>query len=391
LRQQGLAPEWFQVDHESDYCAQLHAELDLIVTKYALPMFDAPRALQLVQERGLAIPVIVIAEPNNEEAALDCLRNGAADYLSSDRLARLGMAAVRAIEHTSRGTERMLAELVWRESLHQAVLRSLTAHLAVLDASGMVVLVNKPWEDPVCEHSLPHMMLARVGMNYLNGCQMILGDDADLAHQMIVGIQAVLNRTDDHFVLEYMRMQGSEERWFVLDVTPVDRNHVGAIVAHKNITLRKRAEVALEQERALLSRRVDEQTADLRLANAELARSARLKDEFLANMSHELRTPLNAILGLSEALQEQLYGSLNDKQLRTLRNIEESGRHLLALINDILDLSKIEAGKIDIDTCAIDVLAVCRTSLQFIAQQALHKQISLMTSFDPAVTWIMAD
>ena len=81
-----------------------------------------------------------------------------------------------------------------------------------------------------------------------------------------------------------------------------------------DITERKRAEEALEQERANLARRVAERTAELSVANAELTRTARLKDEFLANMSHELRTPLNAILGLSEALQEQVYGPLTERQ-----------------------------------------------------------------------------
>src|SRR5207247_7220087 len=113
----------------------------------------------------------------------------------------------------------------------------------------------------------------------------------------------------------------------------------------EDITERKCAQDALAEERALLARRVEERTADLSAANAELSRAARLKDEFLASMSHELRTPLNAVLGLSEALQELVYGPLTEHQARSLRTIEESGQHLLALINDLLDLSKIEAGK----------------------------------------------
>src|SRR2546430_11779955 len=86
---------------------------------------------------------------------------------------------------------------------------------------------------------------------------------------------------------------------------------------------RKQAEAALREERAFLARRVEERTAELRMANAQLERASRLKDEFLASMSHELRTPLNAILGLSEALQEEIYGQLNEKQLKTLNTIEE--------------------------------------------------------------------
>ena len=118
----------------------------------------------------------------------------------------------------------------------------------------------------------------------------------------------------------------------------------------------------MREERAFLARRVEERTVELRMANAQLERASRLKDEFLASMSHELRTPLNAILGLSEALQEEIYGQLNEKQLKTLYTIEESGRHLLSLINDILDLSKIEAGRLELNISSFTIESVCQAS-----------------------------
>ena len=157
------------------------------------------------------------------------------------------------------------------------------------------------------------------------------------------------------------------------------------------IVERKRVEAALEAERALLERRVAERTADLSLLNGELARASRLKDEFLASMSHELRTPLNAILGLSEALQEQVYGPLNDKQRQTLGSIEASGRHLLALITDILDLSKIGAGKFELDIGPVPVESVCQASLQLIKQAAHTQRLTVSFQLDSAVTTIQAD
>ncbi len=152
-----------------------------------------------------------------------------------------------------------------------------------------------------------------------------------------------------------------------------------------------RLDAALEAERASLARRVAERTAELSLANAELAKAARLKDEFLAAMSHELRTPLNAVLGMSEALQEQVYGPLNEKQLKSLRTIEDSGRHLLALINDILDLSKIEAGKVELQIGPASIGPVCQASLQFVKQTALKKQIQVSSTLDSQVTTLQAD
>ena len=154
---------------------------------------------------------------------------------------------------------------------------------------------------------------------------------------------------------------------------------------------RRQAEAALEAERTLLARRVEERTADLSAANAELARAARLKDEFLANMSHELRTPLNAIMGLSEALQEQVYGVLNEKQLKTLHTIGESGRHLLLLINDILDLSKIEAGKLELEIGEVSIEVVCQASLRFVKQASHDKRLGVSSTLDSKVTTIQAD
>lgn len=153
-----------------------------------------------------------------------------------------------------------------------------------------------------------------------------------------------------------------------------------------DITERKKAEEALAAERALLAQRVDARTAELSLANAELARAARLKDEFLAAMSHELRTPLNAVLGMSEALQEEVYGSLNDNQLTALARIEESGRHLLSLINDILDLSRIEAGKLELQITKVDIYAVCQSSLHFVDKAARDKQIKVSFELEENVS-----
>lgn len=102
-----------------------------------------------------------------------------------------------------------------------------------------------------------------------------------------------------------------------------------------------------------------------------------MKNEFLANMSHELRTPLNAILGMTEALQEQILGSINEKQLKALQTVERSGDHLLSLINDILDVAKIESGQIVLDCASINVAVLCQSSLTFIKQQAQKKSIQL--------------
>ncbi|MBX0329569.1 response regulator, partial [Oscillochloris sp. ZM17-4] len=161
--------------------------------------------------------------------------------------------------------------------------------------------------------------------------------------------------------------------------------------SQQELAERRRAEANLEAERAQLARRVTERTADLIAANAELARAARLKDEFLANMSHELRTPLNTILGRAEIMREHIYGPLTDQQEYAIGSIDESGRHLLALINDILDLSKIEAGKLDLQIAAVDIASLCHACVRMMAQAAAAKGISLSTTFDMAAERMEAD
>lgn len=115
----------------------------------------------------------------------------------------------------------------------------------------------------------------------------------------------------------------------------------------------------------------------LQQANEELLRATRLKDEFLANMSHELRTPLNAILGMTEGLQDEVFGAITDQQKTALRTIEKSGVHLLSLINDILDIAKIESGQIKLEKTRVSVVSLCQSSLVFVKQQALKKNIQL--------------
>ena len=123
-------------------------------------------------------------------------------------------------------------------------------------------------------------------------------------------------------------------------------------------------------------------------ANDELLRATKLKDEFLANMSHELRTPLNSILGLSEALQDQILGSLNEAQSKAIDTVVSSGEHLLSLINDILDLSKIVSGMMELDIAPVSVKNLCDSSLVFVKQIAFHKSIQVFSNIPPQINKI---
>src|SRR5438093_5668102 len=117
LRRAGFDPAWQRVETEPDYLAQLQGGLDAILADYTLPQFDALRALQLLQERGLDIPLIIVSGIISEEAAIECVKRGAADYLLKDRLARLGSAVTHALQEKKLREEKRQAEAaLWEEA-----------------------------------------------------------------------------------------------------------------------------------------------------------------------------------------------------------------------------------------------------------------------------------
>lgn len=125
--------------------------------------------------------------------------------------------------------------------------------------------------------------------------------------------------------------------------------------------------------------------------NRQLEMATRQKDEFLANMSHELRTPLNSILGMSEAIQIGVYGPLDQPKVQPIQRIEESGRHLLSLINDILDLAKIEAGKIALAPEPTNISALCTSVVRLMEETARGKGIELSSGYDPDIPDMLVD
>ncbi|MEX1348798.1 MAG: ATP-binding protein, partial [Desulfobacterales bacterium] len=131
------------------------------------------------------------------------------------------------------------------------------------------------------------------------------------------------------------------------------------------------------------------ETTQLKKEAAEAAN--RSKSEFLANMSHELRTPLNHIIGFAELLLDKHFGELNEQQDEYLNDIHQSSKHLLSLINDILDLSKVEAGKLDLEFDYVELMSVLKNSLVMIKEKAMKNGINLITNADDSPLTIQAD
>jgi signal transduction histidine kinase len=141
---------------------------------------------------------------------------------------------------------------------------------------------------------------------------------------------------------------------------------------------------ALAIQNARLFREIEEKSSQLEVASQH-------KSEFLANMSHELRTPLNAIIGFSEVLTDRMFGELNEKQEEYLKDIYASGTHLLSLINDILDLSKIEAGRMELELTEFDLPTAIENALMLVRERAGRRSLTLQTNIDDRLVQIQAD
>ena len=152
-----------------------------------------------------------------------------------------------------------------------------------------------------------------------------------------------------------------------------------------------RVEIPNRDELGALAANVNRMSEELGRLYRQIEAASRHKSEFLANMSHELRTPLNAIIGFSEVLLQRMFGELNPKQEEYLNDVLTSGRHLLSLINDILDLSKVEAGKMELELVDFDLPASIDNALTLVRERAVRRGVALQTAVDERVGEIRGD
>jgi PAS domain S-box-containing protein len=187
------------------------------------------------------------------------------------------------------------------------------------------------------------------------------------------------------------------DRWLNAKKIPIlhdDGTPIGLLVLADDITERKRASEALRAQNAELVAREAElaaQKAELKQRNLDLARADQMKSNFLATMSHELRTPLNAVLGFADLLIADEYGALGPLQKPVVRDILVAGRQLLALIDDVLNLSKIEAGRVEVRATAVDVGQLVTHACTMVASLAEARSIDIVNRVPPGVHRANAD
>jgi PAS domain S-box-containing protein len=279
-------------------------------------------------------------------------------------------------------TDRVRSEEALRQSetnlrslaeTHAATLDALPAHVALLGADGRILSVNRQWRDAMA--GADGAIFGGLGKDY----GAILDDDrGPLAAQkphLGEGMRAVLSGKRDLFSREYRGAGGPEPRWFKFVVAPVSPSEArGVVVMHFDISDRIKAEEAL------------------RAAKEQAEYANRSKSEFLANVSHELRTPLNAIIGFSEVMHREMFGALGRPQYRDYaKDIHDSGVHLLKIISDILDLSKIEAGKFELHREQLDLRDIVKSCLRLVKDRAHAGKLTLKTELPADLPQLFAD
>jgi HAMP domain-containing protein len=153
----------------------------------------------------------------------------------------------------------------------------------------------------------------------------------------------------------------------------------------------RRVDIPNRDELGVLAANLNRMNDELGRLYRELEAASRHKSEFLANMSHELRTPLNAIIGFSEVLEDRMFGEVNEKQAEYVRVILTSGRHLLSLINDILDLSKVEAGRMELDLGTFNLRMALENALTLVRERATRRGLALDLTVDERLEDVVAD
>ena len=287
------------------------------------------------------------------------------------------------IGHISELRTKGKKELEKEERFSENIITTIPDSLLVLDSDLRIKSANRTFYDTF--HVKPEKVIGSSISELLKDKEGKLNSEL----KKLFGTALTLN----NFELPY-QIQELGERIFNVRARGIfisPEEGVGELVVIQDITKRKKAEEGIRRLNEELEQKVSERTRELAIANKQLQEASQAKSGFLANMSHELRTPLNSIMGFSEILQGKTFGDLNEKQTRYVSNIHTSGKHLLGLINDILDLSKVEAGKIELkyeEFSLGDILSECQTLVNTMASK---KGISLGFKVENGLSTISAD
>jgi len=344
---------------------------DVVIIDYHLPDHDGLTVLERLVARGVTTPIIVATGAGSEEVAVRAMKLGAADYINKETDDKFFRLLPPLIERTLRQHElagqkqRAEAELRESEERLRSILASIDDAVLVTDRAGMFVAARAPSRAEGREEAGPDW----IGTTFRDVFPAGVAAAFERAFAAVQATGAVEQ-------LDYSLPLEGAERWFNAKVSPLNdsnRGFAGVTIVARDITARKLAE------------------DQLRLASLAADAASRAKSELLAGMSHELRTPLTAIIGYAEILLYEYFGPVNEKQKQQLDVVLQCSRHLLDLINDILDISKIESGKTELDLSRVQVGALVAHTIMLLKETAARRKISLEARVPPALASTVVD
>jgi len=378
LTKAGYRPVCERVTTGPELAAALERSWDLMVSDWMMPGFGGLQALEMLAARDVDLPCIVISGTPNEEAAVSALRAGALDFLSKDRPLRFVPAIERSLRESSVRRARLaaerelrLSEARYRTAFEHAPEPLLTYDLTrgrVLEANHAAVRLLDRTAEELRSNTLGGLSPARLSSGR---------DSVEAGREIIERLLA----GHDVAAHDWEFIDGAGE------LIPVELRLARMPSDHSKL-LRV---TILDQRERLRTEEVRRRAAELELQNRRIQEANRLKSEFLANMSHELRTPLNAIIGFAELLHDGQVDHDSPQHKEFLGDILTSGRHLLQLINDVLDLAKVEAGKLDFRPENVDVGKLIGEVISISRTTSAKKNINVELVADPSLTGIVID
>lgn len=343
-------------------------EWDIIISDYAMPHFNGMDALEIYKKTGIDIPFIIVSGRIGEETAVELMKAGAHDYIMKSNMLRLAPAIERELNdaNTRRQHKQAQIELIESEERFRSVIES--APISVIVSSTCTIISWNPTSEEMFGYKEDEVLGKPITMLMPERFREV----HEKAMQRIIKSGTLPKRLARNKEYVGLRKDGAE---FPLELSVAcwkikDELFFSGII--HDITERKQAE-------------------EIRLDNMHLKYANSAKTEFISSVSHDLRSPLNSIIGFSELLIKNTVGSLNEKQEHYVDNVIVSSKHLLDLINDILDISKVEAGKIELLIEKIPLAASIDETLMLMSEKAMKHSIKINKQYDPDIDLIEVD
>jgi signal transduction histidine kinase len=376
LRKGGYAVSAERVKSTAELEDALGRTWDLLISDWSMPGFGGLQVLETIAARGLDLACIIVSGTPGEEAAVEALRAGALDFLSKDKPRRIVPAVQRALREAAdrRARVHVERELRFSEARYRTGFELAPEPLLAYDLDRRVILDANAKATGLFQCSRDDLRSADL--------------HALSPHRQPDGRMS--SEAAAHYIDRALAGESPAFSWLFQargEMIPTETRIINLATVGRNL-----AQINISDLRERL--RADEirrRSAELETQNRRIQEASRLKSEFLANMSHELRTPLNAILGFAELLHDGQVDPSSPTHKEFLGDILISGRHLLQLINDVLDLAKVEAGKLEFRPEPVTAAKLVGEVLAILRTTAAQKQIRMETQLDPNVAELTVD